>query len=93
MNINTHKIPVIGFDDTLAVNVPVARRRRQARHPKRVGPLSLTGKILAYESGELSQEATRRLFQHLVDSGLAWKLQGHYGRTATALIEGGLVHV
>ena len=49
------------------------------------------GRIIAYESGELSDEETVELFQDLVDSGLAWQLQGHYGRTAAALIEAGLV--
>ena len=53
------------------------------------GPLDLTGDIIAYESGDLGEEATLELFQHLVDTGLAWQLQGHYGRTASALIEGG----
>lgn len=47
--------------------------------------------IMAYEAGELDEQATVRLFQELVDSGLAWKLQGHYGRTAQRLIEAGLV--
>lgn len=46
-------------------------------------------KIIAYEQGELDDEGTIELFQELINSGLAWKLQGHYGRTAVALIEHG----
>jgi hypothetical protein len=52
---------------------------------------NLTGAIIAYEDGELDEDGIVELFQHLVDSGLAWQLQGHYGRTAQALIEAGLV--
>lgn len=48
--------------------------------------------IIAYECGELSEEKTIELFQHLIDTGLAWRLQGHYGRTAMALIEAGVCH-
>lgn len=47
--------------------------------------------ILAYENGELDETEIVALFQSLVDSGMAWRLQGHYGRTAAALIEAGLV--
>lgn len=47
--------------------------------------------IMAYEAGELSDEDTVTLFQGLVDSGVAWQLQGSYGRMAAALIEAGLV--
>jgi hypothetical protein len=48
-------------------------------------------KIIAYEQGDLDEDATIELFQELVNSGLAWQLQGHYGRTAKSLIDAGLV--
>jgi hypothetical protein len=52
-------------------------------------PYDVIGNIIAYEQGDLEQEEVINLFQHLVDSGLAWSLQGSYGRTAAALIEAG----
>ena len=45
--------------------------------------------IIRYEAGELSDSETLKLFSHLVKTGRAWDLQGHYGRTTEALIEGG----
>lgn len=47
--------------------------------------------IISYESGELSKEDIINLFQELVNSGLAWQLQGHYGRTARDLIKMGVI--
>lgn len=52
---------------------------------------NIIDKIVRYETDGLSDDDTIALFQELVDSGLAWQLQGHYGRAAEALIEQGLV--
>jgi len=48
-------------------------------------------RIADYERGELDHDQTVQLFQELVDSGLAWNLQGHYGRLAYQLLEAGLI--
>ena len=49
--------------------------------------------IMDYEAGELELDDTLTLFQELIDTGLALRLQGHYGRTAQRLIEDGYCHV
>ena len=47
------------------------------------------GTMMEYESGELTEEETIEFFQELVDTGLAWQLQGSYGRTAMDLLRDG----
>ena len=38
-----------------------------------------------------SEEQIINAYQHLVDTGLVWKLQGCFGRTAKSLIEQGII--
>ena len=45
--------------------------------------------IMKFENGEMEQDEVVEMFQELINSGMAWKLQGSYGRTAMALIEAG----
>lgn len=52
---------------------------------------SFVDDIIDYENGELDHDRMVELFQDLVDTGRAWQLQGHYGRTAQSLIDAGLV--
>lgn len=43
-----------------------------------------------FEEAE-SEEQVRAAWQHLVNNGQAWQLQGFFGRTAAALIEQGVI--
>ncbi len=49
------------------------------------------GYIMAFEDGELNDVKALELFSHLIKTGQAWTLQGHYGRTAKQLIDGGYI--
>jgi len=52
--------------------------------------INITEQLIQYECGNLTESETIQLFQHLIDSGLVYMLQGHYGRRAEALIEAGV---
>lgn len=47
--------------------------------------------LMAYEDGTLSERDSIAMFADLIETGMAWRLQGSYGRAAAALIEQGYV--
>ena len=51
--------------------------------------MTMLNQVIAYEQGELDEEGIIDMFQQLINSGMAWKMQGSYGRTAKALIDAG----
>ena len=44
------------------------------------------------EGAGMTEKDYLDMWQYLVDTGMAWRLQGWYGRTASALLEQGLIH-
>lgn len=52
----------------------------------------VTGAIMDFENGEMTDHHNvLRLFSHLLKTGMAWTLQGSYGRAAEALIDRGAI--
>lgn len=47
--------------------------------------------LIEYETGELAYVDVVDLFQYLVDTGLAWELQGSYGRMAKMFLDEGRI--
>lgn len=64
----------------------------QKYEPRFTYPRDLVTAIIAFEQGEMEREDIVDLFQHLIDTGMVWQLQGFYGRTAKDLIEEGYCH-
>jgi len=48
--------------------------------------------IMAFEQGDLDNKGILNLFSKLVKNGMAWSLQGFYGRTAKDLIDNGYLN-
>ena len=49
-------------------------------------------KCMRFEEGSMSPNEILEFFGELIREGLAWKLQGFYGRTASSLIQNGLLN-
>jgi len=52
--------------------------------------MAIVDKIMDYEMGEMSENEVIEFFQEMIDTDLAWQLQGSYGRMAQSLIDTGL---
>lgn len=46
--------------------------------------------IIAFESGELSEQEEAKFLQKIINDGSIWNLQGVYGRSAMEAMEKGL---
>lgn len=51
----------------------------------------MISKLIAYETGELDNDEIIALFQHLLDTGIIYVLQGHYQRVAQGFLDEGLI--
>ena len=51
--------------------------------------MDMVSKIMQYEDGQMDLSEIISFFSELVKSGMAWSLQGSYGRTAKTLIDYG----
>ena len=60
-----------------------------AMFPSRTKVQNILDFIMAYEDGECSDDEIIAGFQYLIDTDMAWSLQGSYGRMAAALIGSG----
>jgi hypothetical protein len=53
--------------------------------------LQLVDQLIAYEEGQITEDQEIELFQHLIETGTCWHLEGHYHRMGATLIEAGLI--
>ena len=49
------------------------------------------GDMIIFESVGLEPKREKKLFQHLVNTGQAWTLQGFYGRRAADMLKKGII--
>lgn len=61
-------------------------------HNTTIQPFDTLGFIVQLEQGDCSDEDIVHGMQHLLDNGMAWQLQGSYGRMASDLIAMGHCH-
>lgn len=60
---------------------------------KQIEMMSLMQRVIEYETEDHSLEWIVQLFADLIATGLAWRLQGRFGREAKRYIENGIITV
>jgi hypothetical protein len=66
--------------------------RGDTENSQEVGFVQLVEQLIAYEEGQITGDEEVAFFEHLVETGTCWQLQGHYQRVAATLIEAGLIN-
>ena len=51
-----------------------------------------TAMMICEGQTEVGEETQIQAWQHLIDTGLAWQLQGAFGRQAVRMIDEGVCH-
>ena len=59
------------------------------QNQKQEKEFDVVGFVMDFEGGMLDDDDIIKGFQYLIDTGMAWQLQGMYGRTAARLIDAG----
>ena len=54
--------------------------------------MDIVDALMDIECGGITDERYIECYQHLIDSGVVWELQGSHGRNASYLIMEGLCH-
>ena len=55
------------------------------------GLVQLVEQLIAYEEGLMTEDEETALFEHLIETGTCWHLDGHYQRVGATLLEAGLI--
>jgi len=71
----------------------VRRKRKQAFNKKEENNMdTFTAVMIAEGVEDATMDEQIKAWQHLIDTGEVWSLQGWFGRTAVDLIESGVCH-
>lgn len=59
---------------------------------RQIEMMNLMERVVQYETEPQDLDWVIQFFADLIATGLAWQLQGHYGREAKAIIDEGIIN-